>query len=398
MLANVVTNGEIAVSLGHHSTTKGEIVTLWFWDDANSNLVKDVDETYTSIAIRPQGHEVMYEGSPSISAFDEDCNGLLDWWEAQTGLAALSGSHKETDDNDHDGLINLHEYWAGTDPLTPDGSNTLLSVLSRSVDDRLKNATGDVLSIYSEYVQNGWRTNFISNTACWAAEIDMSCCSMWTDPSDSAFGPTTTPVTVISPRHVIYANHFDYKDSNTGLYAMPTGKIYYFRGKSGTIYSRHLIKKSGVANDIAVGLLDEELPTNDVSVAYILPPLYQRYIFNGEKLPVLLVDQQEMAYVGNCNKLSSNMSIAWTGIQWRNYYRKPQGAIGGDSSSPKFFVRENDLILLGVVHAAGAGNGAFLTEYKTQTESVMQRLLPSPVYGLREISLENYDDLKRSFQ
>ena len=86
LTAMVVTNTESALSLGHQSTTNGEVVTLWFWDDANSNLVKDVEETCTSIAIKPEGHEVAYEGVLSTSAFDKDRNGLMDWWEVQTGL------------------------------------------------------------------------------------------------------------------------------------------------------------------------------------------------------------------------------------------------------------------------------------------------------------------------
>ena len=49
----------------------------------------------------------------------------------------LDGVYSASTDSDGDGLINLHEYWAGTNPLVPDGSNTLLSVMSRSVDDRL---------------------------------------------------------------------------------------------------------------------------------------------------------------------------------------------------------------------------------------------------------------------
>ena len=56
---------------------------------------------------------------------------LYDW----EILHGLSPSNAADAMPDGDGLINLHEYWAGTDPLTPDGSNTLLSVASRSIDE-----------------------------------------------------------------------------------------------------------------------------------------------------------------------------------------------------------------------------------------------------------------------
>ena len=49
--------------------------------------------------------------------FDKDRNGLLDWWERQSGLSDVAEPHGEVDDSDGDGMINLHEFWAGTDPL-----------------------------------------------------------------------------------------------------------------------------------------------------------------------------------------------------------------------------------------------------------------------------------------
>ena len=74
----------------------------------------------------------------------------------------------------------------------------------------------------------------------------------------------------------------------------------------------------------------------------------------------------------------------------RREFRKPQGAIGGDSSSPKFFVVGDELILLGVTHHGGTAGGAFVTRYITQIESAMSQLLPSPVYGLRFFDLSSY--------
>ena len=41
-------------------------------------------------------------------------------------VAECAGPHGEFDDTDGDGLINLHEYWAGRDPLAPEPSSALL--------------------------------------------------------------------------------------------------------------------------------------------------------------------------------------------------------------------------------------------------------------------------------
>ena len=42
--------------------------------------------------------------------FDKDRNGLLDWWERQSGLSDVAEPYGGIDDNDGDGIINLHEF------------------------------------------------------------------------------------------------------------------------------------------------------------------------------------------------------------------------------------------------------------------------------------------------
>ena len=36
-----------------------------------------------------------------------------------------------------DWLVNLHEYWHDLDPFVSDGTNTVLSILARSIDERI---------------------------------------------------------------------------------------------------------------------------------------------------------------------------------------------------------------------------------------------------------------------
>lgn len=374
MLANVVTNGEIAVSLGHHSTTKGEIVTLWFWDDANSNLVKDVDETYTSIAIRPQGHEVMYEGSPSISAFDEDRNGLLDWWEAQTGLAALSGSHKETDDNDHDGLINLHEYWAGTDPLTPDGSNTLLSVCARSIDDRLAGPFSEERKMrFLDYYVNGSNLSFVANGQFWARNVDLSCASMWNDAEHDMWGGACQKWhkagTAISRRHIICAYH----------YGMPIGTCIYFQGGTSGLVCRQIAGNRSIGNDILISVLDEELP-EDIIPAKLLPSDYYEYIRTGKGLPVATLNQEEKLVVADLSGLSSYESRTHltsatmpSDFLRQSYY---ESVISGDSGNPRFLAVGEEVVLLQTMWMGGAGAGCFVSHFMREIQQAMDVLAP----------------------
>jgi probable HAF family extracellular repeat protein len=55
--------------------------------------------------------------APTQTDIDRDHNGLADWWE--TSYFGSTGS-SPYGDNDHDGLTNLQEYLAGTDPNNPD--------------------------------------------------------------------------------------------------------------------------------------------------------------------------------------------------------------------------------------------------------------------------------------
>ncbi|MBQ8111723.1 MAG: hypothetical protein IJ146_00820, partial [Kiritimatiellae bacterium] len=340
------------------------------------------------------GHEVCVTNRLSRGVFDSDGDGMLDWWEIAHGLSPTNSADALVD-SDGDGLVSRLEYKYGFDPSVSDATNTLMSVISRSVDERIDGLLStNRLDIYEDYAANGWNTNFTLSADCWAQTIDFSCCSMWNDCTASAFGPTTTPVTVISPRHVIYAAHFDYRLDESGPETMPLGKTYFFRGKSGTIYSRRMIAKTIVIDDIAIGLLDSELPTNDVAVAYVLTAEYSNYLGRGDYFPVVFVDQQERAYVGTSVAFppaQSQLYIDWTYPMFnRREFRKTQGAIGGDSSSPKFFVVGDDLILLGVTHFGGTAGGAFVTRYIAKIERAMLQLLSSSAYGLRFFDFSPY--------
>lgn len=72
---------------------------------------------------------------------DSDADGLPDWWEVQYGLDPFdaTGINGASGDPDSDGLINIHEYWCGTDPLNPDTD-------SDGIGDGEEDADGDGLT------------------------------------------------------------------------------------------------------------------------------------------------------------------------------------------------------------------------------------------------------------
>lgn len=159
----LVTNSVQAFDFAHRATGSRERHSLVFWDDVDDDNCIDETEYSSKIEVPVSGHTVSYRARLGYGEFDSDNNGLLDYWESATGLEEVTGPHSADEDTDGDGLVNLHKYWAGTDPLTPDGSNTAYSVLSRSIDERLASvANVDLaLPVYSNYYENASNGVFV---------------------------------------------------------------------------------------------------------------------------------------------------------------------------------------------------------------------------------------------
>ena len=373
--AMVVTNAVMSFDFGHLHTTNSEVLTIKFWDDVNQSGTLDDDEASSSVTVSPNGHDFAGTYTLAYGGFDADHNELPDWWEFETGLSLLAENHGATADNDYDGLINLYEFWTGCNPLSPDGTNSLLSVLSRSVDDRIaRDFELFKLDRFENYLLNGYNLSFVDNPDFWLAGADLTSMCMWCWPGVADTGPTNTAVTLITPQHVIYASHYSY--------AMPTNKVYYFKGKNNSVFERRITQRRSVSadsnHDIQIGLLDEPLPTNYVDCVKILPGDFNRYIHNLKYLPAVFLDQREQAHVGSCGALElksrSDIGINSVAIGSRSALYK--GAVSGDSSSPKFFMLENQPVLLGVVHYGGTASGRFVSQYINEINAAIRSLSP----------------------
>ena len=168
--------------------TNGEPVVAYFWDDANSNGVRDAGEAFTSRTIPVRGHENAVTNTFQTAAFDRDAlgaaalafdrdrDGILDWWEslhADAGLSATNSADAYLDP-DGDGLMNLHEHWADCDPLTYDGTNTALSVMARSVDERIRGGGAELRK--PKFVN--YKSNAANGVFAVILEIHVSFCLM----------------------------------------------------------------------------------------------------------------------------------------------------------------------------------------------------------------------------
>lgn len=343
--ATLVTNREWEADMGHLITTNREYVTVRFWEDSNSNRVWEAGERSVSFVVKPngRGHRVYCETDLSKGGFDADGNGLLDWWEDETGLSSLDERHLDYDDNDHDGLVNLHEYWAGTNPLVPDGSNTLLSVCARSVDERIKDITSvDQLRRFVDIFSPDPTTRYALNTNFWAKDIDFSCVSAWHPNGD----PGSKAATAITRRHVIMAEHWH-------------ERVYVFCDRNGAVESRSIIDTYRIdGTDILVGRLDQPLPPS-FKPPKVLPFDYASHLFSGSYIPTVNINSDKAATVLEISKLDC---CALNGRDKKTYYhlgmlsnlnrcsidrRRIRGLTGmGNSGTPTFLIVGSESVFL----------------------------------------------------
>ena len=373
---------------GHLVAASGEKVSVGVWDDVNQNGEWDVDETSNRFEIAVTSHDMVVTNSLPYGNFDRNYNSLPDWWEELTGLSAVTNGGPYVD-TDGDGLFNLHEFWAGCNPLVPDGSNTLLSVTARAVDEgiRDRNPTNSICKFFN-YETNGLNGIFIPSTNFWAFGIDTSCASMWNNAGHAVWGGACNgwnlAGTLISARHVIYAHHG----------AIPHGTTLYFIDVSSNVYSRTLIDSRYVSCDIRIGLLNSDLPSSVYPVK-LLPSNYSEYVGTAKGLPCVTFDQEEKLIVAELSGLRSFHERTFLSSAQRPNGNVRQAfyedMIGGDSGNPRFLLVGNELALLCVMWKGGGGSGCFITHFIDEIQASMDSLASG--YQLQFINLDAFERL-----
>ena len=306
--------------------------------DLNTNGVYDVGDGriyVRELRAADRGNTV------TVSFGDGNSNEIPDWWEAQTGLDAEGVARRAYDDPDGDGLINLHEYWCGTHPLVPDGSNTFLSVASRSIDDRIWGIDpATAIPRFVNYFVNGTNGIFQQNVNFWARDLDLSCVSVWNDSAN----PGGRTATLITRRHIVMAKHWP-------------ASTYVFCDTNGVILRRTVLQWSNISDDLRLGRLDEALPES-FSPAYVPSTNIVRYLASGKYLPTLCFNQEKGASVlelttidgettdkdgWHYNHYGSTSNTNLVSVQRCNV----RGAtVDGNSGCPVFVVADDKLILL----------------------------------------------------
>jgi len=365
-------------SFPHVTLTNEPSPSLCLFVDVDEDGWPGTNESRQIVSLPLAGHETVWNPVFREVSDDADADGIPDLWEQDHGLSPTNAIDACADP-DGDGLINLHEYWHDYDPWFSDGSNTVLSVLSRSIDDRIagKNPTNS-LKYFSRYPGNvaaGATNALIANASCWAADIDFSCESPW-----NTNGRNTKSGTLISHSHILLASHH-IKNS------LPLGTKFWFRSHTGEIYTRFLTATNRIVSDPdtdwVVGLLNEPLPES-IKIAKILPPDFYDYIGSGKRVPCASLDQEGKILVADINTLPP-LPSGNSGGPVQNSASQPvleqrsaffEILVSGDSSNPKFLLFGDQPILVSI-HWNRYHSGTSIRHSASLLESAMEELSPS---------------------
>ena len=300
---------------------------------------------------------------------DVDNDSIPDGWEVNGGMNPFDASDAALD-SDNDNLYNLHEYWINSDPQVAATNNYAIADAMSAVDSSI---TGLVpaasINIFS--TQNHSATNYIRNTNCWAVAYDLTCCSPW-----NSYSGRFRAGTLISPRHILLAAHYDQINTNDTLR---------FVDQDNNVIERRLIAKKQHPDypgasvdypypDLTVGLLKSDLPTNQISFAMVLPDDWHDYIGSGLFLPALCLDQEEKALIADLvdvaeTNLLEGVDQILTVFDYpadTNRLNYSEEVIVGDSGNPAFLILNEDLVLLTLWTYGDAGAGTSLTAFKNE--------------------------------
>ena len=275
----------------------------------------------------------------------------------------------------------------GDSPAT-EGPGSARVAATQAVDTNLVGRTGDIFTTL-DHLSN----SYVRSRTCWAGDFDLSSVAVYNsvgmELSTNSCCPweraTRRAGTLISPRHVVYANH----------YPIALGAKFRFVAKNNTVVTRTLYDSIRVGDtDLRLGVLDSNVPANLIHYAKVLPADFARYFPTSlNDIPTLGFNQVEQALVTDIRSLSPSATNAtWITFSApadatrKQFY---QDKISGDSGQPAFLIVNGELVLLTVWSGGGPGSGCFITHYTAEINSAMAslgggyRLTPVDLRGFR---------------
>lgn len=238
--------------------------------------------------------------------------------------------------------------------------------------------------VYS--LQDPYALKFTRNPSCWINGANNISCFSPAQMSGSNW--TQRAGTLVTKKHIVYAKHF-------AINILPGGTPIIFVDNQNNVVVRKLISfATHVDKDIAIGLLNEEIPDN-ISIAKVLPPNYEQYLGFHKHFLVVGLDQEEKAILKICNSIFdgsfstndlSDRIIANLHPEFVQFASFSEGIVVGDSGNPVFVIINNELVLLGCWFANFFG--PHLGSLHDQVNAIIESLSPGEGFKLTSVDLK----------
>lgn len=266
-------------------------------------------------------------------------------------------------------------------------SNDMFLNMSNEIDSRIAG------TIASEATKSLWTTRgdsaggWVRNPDVWTSngiDIDWTGTSPW-----NSTGGYTRAGALISPRHLVFANH----------YQIGIGATVVFVTSDNQIVTKTLTNMTSIPNtDIAIGILNSSVPESVAYYPVFSTTTWEQYLDDNDSegaydLPIAALDQDDHAIVKiiSKNELYQNVETRIFHQLASNGKRLEFGEsiIGGDSGNPAFAIVGGIPVLLLTHHTPTSGPS--YSHYFTEVNNAMDQLSGTDEYNLSSISLANFN-------
>jgi hypothetical protein len=247
-----------------------------------------------------------------------------------------------------------------------------------AIDIRISGVTASASTKLIFSTQNHTTSTYVRNTGCWASDLNLTPISPW-----NSTGGATRAGALISPRHIIFAAH----------YQIEVGATIRFIDQNNNVITRTMTNKlthpayRPYYPDITIGVLNSDVPAS-IGYAKILPQNWANYLpslSSNNRVPCLYLDQEEKALIIDLISIGDFALFASPSVSSRlAFYEK---VTWGDSGNPFFLIINNELVILSVV-TYDNGSGTSIIRHKNIINSMMNTL--GGGYTLSEIDLSSF--------
>jgi hypothetical protein len=323
--------------------------------------------------------------SPSIATVDTDGN--VEWVSNGTSNIKVIAKNKNTGDILLERIfpvaVNRTNPTTGINPVRFVGQS-LGHDLTKSFF-RVENLTSNNSTKRVFSLQDHTNQNYVRSNTCWAKDIDFTGVSPW-----NSNGGVRKGGTLISPRHIIFAKH----------YQITTGATIRFVTQDNQVVNRTMTAKQSIGStDITIGVLNEDVPSSIKHYKVLDIESIEGKITGMNYVPVAYFDQEEKVLIANGSSVAPTYSF-FNITRWRYtdqnfypaYYQKfydfYETPISGDSGNPLFYILNDEPLLQSVFWFSGGG--ACISFYKNQINTIMNNL--GGGYQLEFADLSGYID------